>query len=87
MAEWFLAHLIRDENDKPDPPLDLEHANLAGLPPATLLNAPLGPLRSDGGILQDVLEKAGVPVERRIYSGVAHELFGAAAVVQNAAQA
>lgn len=90
VAEWFLAHLIRDENDKRDPRLDLEHAYLAGLPPATLLNAPLDPLdplRSDGGILQDALEKAGVPVERRICPGVAQKFFGAAAVVQKAAQA
>jgi len=87
MIEWFVAHLITSEDDKKDPRLDLEHANLAGLPPVTIINATLDPLRSDGGILENALEKAGVPVERRIYTGVAHEFFGAAAVVQKAADA
>jgi acetyl esterase len=87
MIEWFVGHLIRSDEDKKDTRLDLEHANLAGLAPVTLINASLDPLRSDGGILEDVLRKAGVPVERKIYTGVTHEFFGTAAVVEKAAEA
>lgn len=87
MIEWFIGHLVRSEADKKDTRLDLEHANLAGLAPVTLINASLDPLRSDGGILEDALKEAKVPVERKIYTGVTHEFFGAAAVVEKAAEA
>ncbi|MET4677812.1 MULTISPECIES: alpha/beta hydrolase [unclassified Luteibacter] len=87
MIEWFVGHLVRSEDDKKDSRLDLEHANLRGLPPVSIVNATLDPLRSDGGILEDKLKEAGVPVERRIYTGVTHEFFGAAAVVKKAEEA
>ncbi|MCD9095668.1 alpha/beta hydrolase [Luteimonas fraxinea] len=87
MIEWFVSHLINSDEDKQDPRLDLVHADLSGLPPVTIINATLDPLRSDGGILEKALTQAGVPVERRIYTGVAHEFFGAAAVVEKAAEA
>lgn len=87
MIEWFVGHLVRSDDDKKDTRLDLEHANLRGLPPVTLINASLDPLRSDGGILEDGLKEAGVPVERKTYTGVTHEFFGAAAVVKKAEEA
>jgi acetyl esterase/lipase len=87
MVEWFIGHLVRSDDDKKDTRLDLEHANLANLAPVTIINASLDPLRSDGGILEDALKKASVPVERKIYTGVTHEFFGTAAVVDKAAQA
>lgn len=87
MIEWFVGHVVRSEKDKEDTRLNIASANLSGLPPTTIINATLDPLRSDGGILEEALEKAGVPVERKIYTGVAHEFFGAAAVVEKAAEA
>jgi acetyl esterase/lipase len=45
------------------------------------------PLRSDGAKLEDALKAAGVPVQRQEYEGVAHEFFGAAAVLQKARDA
>jgi acetyl esterase/lipase len=87
MIEWFIGHLVRSDEDKKDTRLDLEHANLTGLAPVTIINASLDPLRSDGGILEDTLQKASVPVERKIYTGVTHEFFGTAAVVEKAAEA
>jgi len=87
MIEWFVGNLIRSDDDRKDTRLDLEHADFRGLPPVTIINAGLDPLRSDGGILEDALKEAGVPVERKIYTGVTHEFFGAAAVVQKAADA
>lgn len=87
MIDWFMGNLVRSDDDKKDTRLDLEHANLKGLAPVTIINASLDPLRSDGGILEDALKNAGVSVERRIYTGVTHEFFGTAAVVEKAGEA
>lgn len=62
-------------------------ANLAGLPPVTIVNAEIDPLRDDGRMLEEALRRAGVEVERRIYAGVTHEFFGMAAVVAEAKNA
>jgi acetyl esterase/lipase len=87
MVPWFLDKLLRSEDDRLDSRLDLVHADLAGLPPVTIINARLDPLRSDGTMLADALRKAGVRVERKDYSGVTHEFFGMSAVIQKAADA
>lgn len=87
MVPWFLDKLLRSEEDKKDTRLDLIHADLRGLPPVTIINAMLDPLRSDGAMLEDALREAGVPVMRKDYSGVVHEFFGAAAVVGKAREA
>ena len=87
MVKWFVDHLVRSEEDLSDTRLQLIEARLAGLPPVSIINARLDPLRSDGAKLEDALNTAGVPVERREYEGVAHEFFGAAAVLEKARQA
>ena len=87
MIKWFVDKLVRSPADLKDTRLQLIDANLTGLPPVTLINARIDPLRSDGSKMEDALKKAGVPVERRIYEGVAHEFFGAAAVLQKAKEA
>ncbi|XDF34587.1 alpha/beta hydrolase [Paracidovorax avenae] len=87
MVKWFVDHLVRSEKDLADPRLSLVDARLEGLPPVTIINARIDPLRSDGAKLEKALQEAGVPVERRDYEGVAHEFFGAAAVLEKARQA
>jgi acetyl esterase/lipase len=87
MIPWFLDKLLRTSEDRDDPRLDLVNADLVGLPPVTLINATLDPLRSDGARLEQALQEAGVPVERREFHGVTHEFFGMAAVVAKAAEA
>ncbi|WPB55319.1 alpha/beta hydrolase [Xylophilus sp. GOD-11R] len=87
MVKWFVDHLVHSADDLKDTRLQLIDANLKGLPPVTIINARLDPLRSDGAKLLDALEDAGVEVERREYEGVAHEFFGAAAVLDKARQA
>jgi acetyl esterase/lipase len=84
MVKWFVEHLVRSEEDLKDTRLQLIDADLAGLPPVTIINARLDPLRSDGSKLAKALEDAGVDVEREDYEGVAHEFFGAAAVLDKA---
>ncbi|RYF28634.1 MAG: alpha/beta hydrolase [Comamonadaceae bacterium] len=87
MVKWFVDHLVRSEADLADPRLSLVDAALAGLPPVTLINARIDPLRSDGAKLEDALQTAGVPVQRAEYEGVAHEFFGAASVLEKARHA
>ena len=87
MMEWFAKHAFGKPQDKQDPRIDLVHANLVGLPPVTLINAQIDPLRSDADLLEQSLKKAGVEVTRKIYDGVTHEFFGMAAVVARAKEA
>ena len=87
MIGWFVDKLITSPADKKDPRLDLIHAELKGLPPVTIINAQIDPLRSDGQMLEAALKKAGVKVDRKVYKGVTHEFFGTAAVVDDALDA
>ncbi|MBP0491595.1 alpha/beta hydrolase fold domain-containing protein [Pararoseomonas indoligenes] len=88
MMAWFMGHYLRNDSDKADPRVDLVgRANLAGLPPATVVTAGIDPLRSDGQALAEKLRQAGVPVASRNYPGVTHEFFGMGTVVQSAANA
>jgi acetyl esterase/lipase len=87
MIAWFVEHTFASAADKSDPKVDLVNAKLAGLPPVTIINAEIDPLRSDGEMLEDALEKAGVEVDRKLYEGTAHEFFGMAAVVDDAEDA
>lgn len=87
MMRWFFEQTIRSTADLQDPRIDLVHARLQGLPPVTLINAGIDPLRSDGEMLAQSLKQAGVPVERRVWEGSTHEFFGMAAVVQDAKEA
>jgi acetyl esterase/lipase len=84
MMRWFLNQTARFPADLRDPHLDLVRAQLQGLPPVTIINAAIDPLLSDGAMLEAALQRAGVPVQRRVYEGVTHEFFGMAAVVQDA---
>jgi acetyl esterase len=67
--------------------IDLVHANLKGLPPTTVITDQYDPLMSEGKMLADNLQKAGVAVKYQNYDGVTHEFFGMAAVVPEAKQA
>ena len=87
MMKWFVDKTISTPADARDWRLDLVHANLKGLPPVTMVNAQIDPLRSDGDMLAAALKKAGVKIEHNTYSAVTHEFFGMAAVVAKAQQA
>lgn len=87
MMLWFIANATSGPADLEDPRIDLVKADLAGLPPVTLINAEIDPLADDGQQLQAALQKAGVSVERKVYEGVTHEFFGTAAVVKKAEEA
>ncbi|HAG79195.1 alpha/beta hydrolase [Stutzerimonas kunmingensis] len=87
MMLWFIAQATSSAADLKDTRIDLVHADLQGLAPVTVINAEVDPLLDDGGKLETALRAAGVSVERKVYSGVTHEFFGAASVVEKAAEA
>ena len=87
MMEWFAKHALGRPEDKKDPRIDLVNANLKDLPPVTLINAQIDPLRSDADLLSAALKKVGVKVEHKVYAGTTHEFFGMAAVVADAKEA
>lgn len=87
MIAWFVDKLVTGPADKSDPRLDLVHAHLNGLPPVTIISAQIDPLRTDGVLLEQALQKANVTVTRKEYPGVTHEFFGTGAVVKSAKDA
>lgn len=87
MMLWFIDNVTKGPADVKDTRIDLVHADLKGLPPVTVINAEIDPLRDDGAELEKALRTAGVSVERKVYPGVTHEFFGTAAVVKKAEEA
>lgn len=87
MMAWFMKHATNGGSDTQDPRLNLVAANLKGLPPITVINAEIDPLKSDGDMLVAKLKEAGVETTHQLYTGVTHEFFGMDAVVAKAKQA
>ena len=87
MMSWFFEKVVAKPQDMVDPRLNLIAADFTGLPPVTIINAELDPLRSDGDMLTDKLKAAGNNVTHKIYPGVTHEFFGMGAVVAKAKEA
>ena len=73
--------------DRQDPRINLVGADLKGLPPVTIINAQIDPLRSDGELLAEKIRAAGGSVEQKTYNGVTHEFFGMGAVHSKARDA
>ena len=87
MMKWFFDTASKGPEDARDPRLELVAADLKGLPPVTVINAEIDPLRSDGDMLVEKLKAAGVNTTHKLYSGVTHEFFGMDAVVAKAREA
>ena len=84
---WFAGHYLNSPDDGLHPMMWLNKANLKGLPPTTIINAELDPLRTEGEILAKKLQQAGVHAEQKTYAGVTHEFFGMTPVLQKARDA
>jgi acetyl esterase/lipase len=84
MLNWFGYYYSRTKADQMDPRINLVAANLKSLPPTTIVNAQIDPLRSDGETLATAMKAAGDSVEQRTFPGVTHEMFGIGAVVRGA---
>lgn len=84
---WFGKYYLSKPGDALKPLASVLGANLKGLPPATIINADLDPLRDDGAAYEMKLKAAGVSVNRRLYLGVTHEFFGMTGAVAKAKEA
>jgi len=87
MMEWFVKHALNDISEAEDPRINLVEADLIGLPSATVICAEIDPLRSEGELLAERLEQAGVDVRHKTFHGSTHEFFGMGLVVPDAAVA
>lgn len=87
MLSWFGYYYSTTKADQMDPRIDLVKANLKGLPPTTIVNAQIDPLRSDGETLAAAMRAAGDRVEQRTFAGVTHEMFGMGQIVRGARDA
>lgn len=87
MMKWFLNHYLPTPAAAQDVRISLlraSSAQLRELPPATVITADIDPLRSEGIDYAQKLQVAGVEVEHANYTGVTHEFFGLAGVVDQA---
>ncbi len=88
LMQWFFDQYLGDPADANSPWISLiDEADLMGLPPTTIINAEIDPLRAEGEVLADRLRQAGVEVEQRTFPGVTHEFFGMGAILEQAVQA
>jgi len=83
--EWFVENALPSMASASDQRIDLvSRTDLTGLPPATVINAEIDPLRSEGETYAANLRQAGIPVEQMTYAGATHEFFGMGTVVPQA---
>jgi acetyl esterase/lipase len=87
-VNWYFGHWVPNDAALADPRIDLiNHADVHGLPPTTVISSEMDPLDSDGYVVTQKLLVAGVDVARVEYAGTAHGFFGTGAVVARAAEA
>ena len=87
MMEWFYKNYAGSVAQAADPRLSIVKANLKGLPKTLIIAAEIDPLQSEGKMLSDKLNAAGVQTDYKLYTGVTHEFFGMASVVPEAKEA
>jgi acetyl esterase len=77
MMQWFWSHYLEDPAHGADPKASpLRAADLAGLPPATVITAEFDPLRDEGEAYAARLREAGVPTRHNRYDGMIHGFIG-----------
>ena len=88
LMQWFFNHYLQTPAEGDNPLISLvDMANVTGLPAATVINAEIDPLLSEGQLYAAKLKAAGIPVTSKVYEGVTHEFFGMATVVPQAREA
>jgi acetyl esterase len=84
MMQWFVDNVFESKDETADPRINLVEADLIGLPSSTVILAEIDPLRSEGEMLAERLEQAGVDVRHKTFNGSTHEFFGMAMVLPDA---
>jgi len=72
MMRWFWSCYLASAEDAKNPLASPLHANLTGLPAASVITAEFDPLRDEGEAYADRLRAAGVAVVARRYLGMIH---------------
>ncbi len=72
MMQWFWGQYLEDPGQAGNPLAAPLHADLAGLPAATVITAGFDPLRDEGQAFAIKLEAAGVECEYREFKGMIH---------------
>ncbi len=85
--EWFFKQYLTNASQGAKTNISLVKANLANLPPTTIIGAEIDPLQSEGKLLADKFEAAKVSTTYKLYNGVAHEFFGMALIIPEAKDA
>jgi acetyl esterase len=87
-VRWFLAHYLAHEDHRWDVRASpLFAARLHGLPPALIVTAGHDPLRDDGRLYAERLERAGVTVRYRCETGLIHGYVSLTGVIAEARRA
>jgi acetyl esterase len=72
MMQWFWQQYLEDPGQADNPLAAPLHADLAGLPAATVITAGFDPLRDEGQAFAAKLEASGVAVEHLEFKGMIH---------------
>lgn len=75
ILRWFWECYLAGHSTAVEPLAAVMHADLAGLPSATVLTAEFDPLRDEGEEFAGKLRALGIPVVSRRYLGMAHGFF------------
>lgn len=86
MMRWFWKQYLQNQAAT-EICCPLQSSDLAGLAPATVINAEIDPLRTEGEHYADRLRSYDVPVHSRLFRGVTHEFFGLGAIVPEGKEA
>lgn len=73
---WHQEHYLPGPEARTDPHVAPLLADLAGLPPATVVLGECDPIRPQGRLYAEALVAAGVPVQVEEYAGLVHGFFG-----------
>jgi len=84
MMQWFFQHYCQPLEANSAYALPDKAASLKRLPPTTIITADIDPLYEEGRAFADRLQRDGVSVAHRHFTGVTHEFFGMADVVAKA---
>ncbi len=88
MMQWFWGRYLASPGDGTNADASpLLASSLTGMPPTTIINADIDPLRSEGEVYAARLQNAGVPVFERTFPGVTHEFFGLGVLLPEAREA
>ena len=85
--EWFFTNYTPDWRTSDNAEINLVERSYRGFPPVTIINAQIDPLQAEGEALAAKMRADGVDVQQQTYTGVTHEFFGMAAVLEQAVEA